>query len=263
MIQPSKTAIERERCTSLSTLTESRPIKGRRRRWGSKKIGVRAAGPVTSGPRKLALLGSVPMSKQRDDEVSPFKSLSAALRAKDPYTWNHSLRVGAFAGGIARVLGMAEDQISLIRCAGELHDIGKIGVPLELLRKAGQLTCNEYLRVMEHPIIGEGMVAQLVPQGSPITAAVRWHHTRYDGCGAPHHMRGAQIPLAARIVAVADAFDAMTSTRPYRIALSLDTALAELTDHAGSQFDPECVRALRDLYRTRSAVELRGVAVPA
>lgn len=263
MIQLSQTENGLDGVTSLATAVGSRS-KGRRRvRWTQQGPRGRRVHSRPSDFRRI----SFEQVSDRSNEVrtygQSFSRLSATLKAKDPYTWNHSLRVGAFSSGIARVLGLAGDQIALIRRAGELHDIGKIEVPVELLRKAGQLTFSEYLRVMEHPVIGEGLVKPLVPEGSIITTAVRWHHARFDGQGGPTYMCGEKIPMAARIVSVADAFDAMTSTRPYRIALSLDTALSELNEHSGSQFDPDCVDALRDLYQSHTGAAISRAAIPA
>ena len=192
-----------------------------------------------------------------------FRAVAAALKAKDPYTWGHSMRVGAYAGGIARILGVGSEQIAQIRIAGELHDVGKIGVPERLLGKNSRLTANEYRQVMEHPAIGEQILRPLLPDGHLILGAVRWHHARFDGQGSSENRSGDDIPLAARIVAVADAFDAMTSARPYRNPLPLDVALTELDDNAGSQFDPACVLALRGLYPTRTAAGSLELAVPA
>ncbi len=186
-----------------------------------------------------------------------------ALKAKDPYTWGHSKRVSAYASGIARVMGLGAERIALIRTAAELHDIGKIGVPDRLLSKSGRLTVQEYQRVMEHPVIGVEILRPLLPENHLILSVVRWHHERADGRGTPDGLRGDQTPLAARIVAVADAFDAMTSARPYRAPLRLDDALMELKENTDTQFHGACVRALCELFTARSAAAAEPTVVRA
>ena len=171
-------------------------------------------------------------------------SLAEAIEAKDPYTMGHSSRVRRHAEAIARCLGLAEAEVAEIGIAAALHDIGKIGVPDELLHRTGPLTAEERQRILEHTVIGERILAPLL-QGHPVGLAVaRWHHERVDGGGYPDGLRGDEIPLAARIVAVADAFDAMISNRPYRAALMVGAALRELVKCRGTQFDMQCVAAL-------------------
>jgi putative two-component system response regulator len=132
------------------------------------------------------------------------------------------------------------DQLEL---GSRLHDIGKIGVRESVLNKAGPLTEEEYAHVMEHPVIGWRLLAPLLRDMPHALAVVRSHHERFDGLGAPDQLRGQEIPLEARITAVADSFDAMTSGRPYRDGMTVDDALAELRRCAGTQFDPQCVSA--------------------
>lgn len=179
-------------------------------------------------------------------------SLAAAIEAKDPYTMGHSSRVRRHAEAIARHLGLGEALVAEIGVAAALHDVGKIGVPDELLRRTGQLTAEERQQILEHTVIGERILAPLL-HGHPLGLAVaRWHHEWVDGRGYPDGLRGDEIPLAARIVAVADAFDAMSSSRPYRAALVLGAALRELVKCAGTQFDAQCVRALVWILRRPS-----------
>ncbi len=175
---------------------------------------------------------------------SALKSLAHALQAKDPYTAGHALRVSLVAKAVAQELGLSPPEVRQIGFAAELHDIGKIGVSERLLHKRGRLTDYEYDEVMRHTIIGEQIVAPLMGVDLTVREVVRWHHERMNGTGTPDGLSGDEIPLAARVVAVADAFDAMTSGRPYRAALSLDAARRELLENAGTQFDPECVEAL-------------------
>ncbi len=243
--------------------------------WGSMPAGSRCRTTAVPGRTRVrgsqSLLGrqwrasraAAGSSRAKPLNDAAMEATINALRAKDPSTWGHSMRVSAYASGIARVLGLGEERIALIRTAGELHDIGKIGVPDCLLRKSGRLTAHEYQRVMEHPMIGVRILRPLLPENHLIMGAVRWHHERVDGRGSPDGLRGDQMPLAARIVAVADAFDAMTSARPYRAPLRLDAALVELRDNADTQFDGICVRALCELFATRSVVADLPGAVPA
>lgn len=175
------------------------------------------------------------------------QSLAHALQAKDPYTAGHSMRVSRYARWMARELGLAPTLVRQVGFAAELHDIGKIGIRAELLHKAGPLTDAEYDQVMRHTTIGEEIVAPLLGEDQTVRHVVRWHHEHVDGAGGPDGLRGEEIPQAARIVAVADAFDAMTSVRPYRRALPLDVVRQELRRESGSQFDPVCVAALEAL----------------
>ncbi|MBI4421116.1 MAG: HD-GYP domain-containing protein [Gemmatimonadetes bacterium] len=169
--------------------------------------------------------------------------LARSLDAKDAYTWGHSTRVSQYSVRIARGLGLGPPWCAAVALGAELHDVGKIGVPRELLQRPGPLTPSEHRQVMQHTVIGEGMLRPVFPDHSEVLGVARWHHERVDGRGFPDGLRGEWIPLPARIVAVADAFDAMTSERPYRPPLSLDAALAELEASAGTQLDARCVDA--------------------
>ncbi len=180
-------------------------------------------------------------------------ALAFALEAKDPYTWGHSARVSLLGAAMAADLCLEAADIAAIVLGGELHDIGKIGVPEHLLHKPGPLSAREYRRVMAHPVIGERIAAPLLRSHPAALAIVRSHHERVDGRGLPDHLAGDEIPLVARIAAVADAYDAMTSPRPYRSALPASAAVRELEANAGTQFDPGCVRALRASLRGRNA----------
>ncbi len=194
------------------------------------------------------------------DEQGPgaLRAMTLALRAKDAYTHAHSRRVGIRAVAIARELNLGKDLQREIRLAGELHDMGKIGVPGELLRRPGKLTPDEHRRVLTHTLIGERMLAPLMSSHPVVLSVVRSHHERVDGRGFPDGLAGAAIPLPARIVAVADAFDAMTSGRSYRPAVSRGAALTELMAHAGTQFYSTCVRALARALARERRVRSRG-----
>ncbi len=177
--------------------------------------------------------------------LASLQSLADALEVKDPYTGGHSVRVGRYALAIAAELGIDEEQRSQLELGSRLHDIGKIGVREGLLNKDGPLTEEEYRHVMEHPVIGWRILSPLLRDAPHALAVVRSHHERYDGRGAPDRLLGDQIPLGARIAAVADSFDAMTSGRPYRAGMPVRAALAELDRCAGTQFDPMCVDAFK------------------
>jgi response regulator RpfG family c-di-GMP phosphodiesterase len=170
-------------------------------------------------------------------------SLADALEVKDPYTSGHSLRVGRYATAVGRVMGADADTLRQLELGGRLHDLGKIGVREEVLNKGGPLTHDEYAHIMQHPVIGWRLLHPLLVDAPLALAVVRSHHERPDGRGAPDGLAGEAVPAVARIAAVADSFDAMTSHRPYRRGLSLAEAMAELRRHAGTQFDPEAVAA--------------------
>ncbi|MFJ7588971.1 HD-GYP domain-containing protein [Streptomyces sp. NPDC097617] len=173
------------------------------------------------------------------------RALVQAVDIKDRYTRGHSERVGQASAMIARELGMSEDRLETVRIAGILHDVGKLGVPTRLLRKDGPLTPQERRIIELHPEYGHEMVRGIGFLGEA-RSAILHHHERVDGSGYPYGLAGEQIPVLARVVAVADAFDAMTSTRSYSRARPVPTALAELERCAGAQFDPAMVRALVD-----------------
>jgi diguanylate cyclase (GGDEF)-like protein/putative nucleotidyltransferase with HDIG domain len=171
-------------------------------------------------------------------------SLAKAVDARDAYTGRHSDRVAELAARIAARLGADESQVELTRIAASLHDLGKLAVPEEILRKPGPLTDGERSVLERHPQIGYQMLESLGVD--PIAECVRHHHERWDGGGYPDGLPGDAIPLGARIIFVADAFDAMTSDRVYRARLSEADALAELEQNAGTQFDPDIVSALAE-----------------
>ncbi len=169
-------------------------------------------------------------------------SLARAVDARDAYTGSHSERVADLAARIATQLGVDREQVELTRLAGSLHDLGKLAIPEEILRKPGPLSETERLVLERHPQIGFRMLESLGVD--PVADWVLHHHERWDGSGYPDGVAGETIPLGARIIFVADAYDAMTSDRVYRDRLTDDEAIAELDRCAGSQFDPEIVRAL-------------------
>ncbi|HEX6662854.1 MAG TPA: diguanylate cyclase [Gaiellaceae bacterium] len=171
-------------------------------------------------------------------------SLAKAVDARDTYTGSHSERVGELAARVATQIGLDPEQVELTRLAANLHDLGKLAIPEEILRKPGTLTDSERLVLERHPQIGYRMLESLGVD--PVADLVLHHHERWDGAGYPDRLRGEQIPLAARIIFVADAFDAMTSDRVYRSKRSAAAALAELERCSGTQFDPGIVTALAE-----------------
>ncbi len=166
------------------------------------------------------------------------------LTRKHPRVRAHCHAVAVLAVWIARELGPADAEAP-VRLAGQVHDLGKLVVPSAVLDKPGPLTQAEWRLVRLHPGEGERLLRPVCAGWSEVLAGVRSHHERWDGRGYPDGLVGTEIPLAARIVAVADAFHAMLETRPYRPERSPAEALEELDEHAGSQFDPRCVAALR------------------
>jgi len=178
------------------------------------------------------------------DRVARFRaaaSLARAVDSRDAYTGSHSDRVASLSAQIADQLDLSADEIELTRLAGSLHDLGKLAIPEEILRKPASLSDAERLVLERHPQIGYRMLESLGVD--PIADWVLHHHERWDGGGYPDGLAGERIPLGARIIFVADAFDAMTSDRLYRPALSVDDAVAEMERCAGTQFDPDVVNA--------------------
>jgi HD-GYP domain-containing protein (c-di-GMP phosphodiesterase class II) len=174
--------------------------------------------------------------------------LANAIEAKDPYTRGHSERVGAWSRRLAARMGMAPADVEMIGQAGVLHDIGKIGVPEPILRKRGALDEAEWSIMRRHPITGAQIVAPFEHLASA-AVVIRHHHERRDGSGYPDGLVAEAIPIGARIVAVADVLDALTSERPYRAALSLPAALQQLACEAGKRLDAEVVAVALEVYR--------------
>jgi HD-GYP domain-containing protein (c-di-GMP phosphodiesterase class II) len=190
--------------------------------------------------------------------VSLLATFSAALEARDPYLRGHSARVTGFAEGLARMIGWGAERLEVLRLGGSLHDVGKIAVNASVLCKPGPLTPAELAHIRLHPTAG----ARLIEAAPDLRAAlpyVLYHHERWDGSGYPEGRAGVEIPVEARLLGVADAFDAMTSARPYRPALAVQQALAELDRCAGTQFDPDLARAFVRGWRA-GRIRENGVA---
>ncbi|GEM_PF-2683918 len=221
----------------------------------------RSAGEKTGIPRPLVFSGilsgkrdGVPLPEEKvtassrlsfnAGQFETIETLALTMEARDPYTKGHSDRVTEYAVEIAKALNMSEPELMALRYAGRLHDIGKIAVKDDILSKQGPLTISEKEEIKLHSDKGAEIVGPLQFMKG-ITACIRGHHERYDGSGYPDGIKKEEIPVIARILAVADAYDAMTSDRPYRKSLDMDIALLELEKNSGTQFDPEIVRAFK------------------
>jgi len=187
--------------------------------------------------------------------LDAIKALVTAIDAKDPYTQGHSHRMSEYAVLIAQELGLGAAQINDIRIGSLLHDVGKIGIPDAILKKAGMLTADEWVVIKSHPQVGWNILHE-VTLLEPVLPGILEHHEKLDGSGYPHGLRGEQISLMGRIVTVADVFDAMTSDRPYRPALSVVEVLAYLRQEANQLFDKNCVQALHTIINRNNPQRL-------
>ncbi len=188
----------------------------------------------------IAIENSQMYENLQDAFVGTIKSLAETIDAKDAYTRGHSEKVSLYSEATARSLGLDNVELETIRYAGYLHDVGKIGIPDAILTKPGKLTVEEFAIIKKHPVLSD-RILKPVDFPYPVQPLVRHHHERYDGKGYPDQLAGEEIPLGARILAVADSYEAMTSDRPYRKALSVERALDELVRNKGTQFDPRIV----------------------
>jgi HD-GYP domain-containing protein (c-di-GMP phosphodiesterase class II) len=189
------------------------------------------------------------------------ETMAQALDARDPYTAGHSLRVAAHSYTLAVAMGLSEEEADTIRIAAQLHDIGKIGIPDVVLQKPGPLTPEEYGLIKLHPQIGR-KILEKVGRFDRLLSVVELHHENHDGTGYPYGLAGSSVPMDARIVHVADVFDAMTTTRSYRRELPLWAAIEELEKNAGFQFDPIVARTFLRLI-AEGRIETGGLEVSA
>jgi putative two-component system response regulator len=189
--------------------------------------------------------------------LASVQSLAAALEAKDPYTRGHSERVSKYASIIAAEFKLDGEQMRQIELGGHVHDVGKIGVREEVLNKPGKLTDEEYAHVMTHPMIGWHILESLLEEAPLALNIVRSHHERFDGTGMPDGLVGGAIPFEARITAIADSLDAMTSHRPYRVeGVPFDDAVREIVRCSSTQFDPNVVVGFLNAVRSGRLVLL-------
>lgn len=186
----------------------------------------------------------VGMSSPTPENLS---SLHRKLSGHDRYTGGHSARVANYAVTVARQLGLNRREVDLVGKAALVHDIGKVGVPNEILSKTGSLNDAEFALIRLHPTVG-AIILSTLPGMDEVIPIVLHHHERWDGRGYPSGLSGLDIPLASRIILVVDAFDAMTTSRPYGKVLSPDAAMQEIRDCAGRQFDPLVAEAMQDAY---------------
>jgi putative two-component system response regulator len=185
--------------------------------------------------------------------ISIVRALVNAQEAKDPFLRGHSQRVAALSASIASAMGLPDDAVEDLRLSGQLHDIGKIGIPEALLHKAGPLTEEEYARVKEHVRIGMDILTPLTPLAR-VLPAIQDHHERWDGSGYPRQLAGEQISLGGRILAAVDAYDALTSRRAYREPLSPQDTMELLGNSAGSHLDADVVAVLRRMVLGRTSL---------
>lgn len=210
---------------------------------------------IAAGSLRGNLRPAIPLKSGDDQDqvhrayVECVGSLASALDARDCYTAGHSRRVSEYSCAVARQLGLDVEQEDQLRIGALLHDIGKIGVPDSVLGKPGRLTTDEIRLIQKHPAIGR-RILEGVHGFAPYLSTVELHHENWDGTGYPYGLTGEETPLAARIVHVADAYDAMTSDRPYRNGMNSQDAVRILEENAGTQFDPAVVAVFASLTRT-------------
>jgi putative nucleotidyltransferase with HDIG domain len=171
------------------------------------------------------------------------------VEAKDPYTYGHSKKVNVYAAALAERIGLSPDEVSTLSAAALLHDIGKVGISDKVLNKKGRLTKEDWEAIRAHPRLGANIISN-IPKLAPSVNSILYHHERWDGTGYPEGLKSEEIPLEARILAIADSFEAMTSARPYRPALSIQEVITELRQGAGLQFDPKLVEVFIDIVES-------------
>ena len=221
------------------------------------KVFAREVGVLYSAERVRTRELEHALERARDMYIATMKSLAHVVEAKDPTTRGHLDRTAHYGLALARAVDPVLAARPEVAYGFFLHDIGKVGIPESILCKAGPLTELEWIVMRSHPNQGARIVEPIPFMGEAVEI-VRTHHERFDGGGYPRGLRGEQIPLAARIFAIADSFDAMTSDRPYRSALSTEEAVAEIRAGSGTQFDPLCVEAFEALAAEDDGFVLHG-----
>ena len=197
----------------------------------------------------MAIRNAEVVDRLRTTSLATIRALAAAMESKDHYTAEHAESLALMAIAVGQQLGLGGDDLCRLEYAALLHDIGKIGVPGAILNKPDQLTEAEFAEIAKHTILGERISSQ-VDDLKPVAGIIRSAHERWDGAGYPDGLAGERIPLLSRILLVCDAFDAMTSNRPYRDALPVEAALVEVRACSGGQFDPDVVDALIGVWET-------------
>ncbi|MBR3770593.1 MAG: response regulator [Lachnospiraceae bacterium] len=182
-------------------------------------------------------------------------ALANTIDAKDSYTNGHSTRVAKYSVMLAEIMGYAGEKLEQVQYAALLHDIGKIGIPREIINKPSRLTDEEYAVIKSHPVIG-GKILEEITEIPDIAVGARWHHERFDGKGYPDGLMGMEIPELARIIGVADAYDAMTSKRSYRDVLPQEIVLGEIEKGKGSQFDPDIAEHMMQIIKNDITYQL-------
>jgi len=186
----------------------------------------------------------------KHNRLSAAHALVSAVEAKDPYIYGHSRKVNTYAVALAEAIGLSPDQVDNVSTAALLHDIGKIGIPDKVLNKKEKLNEKDWKAIKTHPKLGATIITN-VPHLAPCVNIVLYHHERWDGGGYPKGLKGEQIPIEARIIAIAESFEAMTSSLPYRPALPLEETIKELRKGARLQFDPKLVDAFIRIVEAR------------
>ncbi|MDO9309676.1 MAG: GAF domain-containing protein [Deltaproteobacteria bacterium] len=209
----------------------------------------------------IAIKNATLYEEQQQTYLNTIQALVSAIEASDSYTKGHSERVTRYSIEIGRKFNLPNDRLQILERAAILHDIGKIGIDLSLLHKQGKLSSHDINELQQHPLIGM-KILEPIEFLLDVRTCIGQHHERYDGLGYPHRIKNSEQLLEARILSVADAFDAMTSDRPYRKALPLDVAIAELNDNAGTQFDPEIVDVFISILEEGSFFHSRFAAEP-
>ncbi len=189
--------------------------------------------------------------------IDSLRAIIASLEEKDSYTHGHSVRVAGYAVLVARELQLGEVEVRAIELCALFHDIGKIGIPDKVLQKSSRLSRAEFEIMKSHPVRSARILEKVSALGN-LLPGIRHHHERFDGLGYPDGLSGLEIPLAARIILIADTYDAMTSTRPYRLALDKEIAFEELRKCAATQFDPTLVEAFITAMRKQESGHQSG-----
>ena len=245
--RPLNALVEATRLVSAGDLEHQAPV------TSTDEIGelARSFNQMTHSLREGSHTIKATMTQLQDTYLMTIEALAAAVEARDPYTHGHTRRVEQYAVLMAEALGSSKDETVALRHACVLHDIGKIGIEDQILRKQGRLDPSEEVRMQRHSLIGVEMLYG-IDFLEPVLPLIRHHHERWDGQGYPDQLREDEIPLGARILAVADALDAMTSDRPYRPARTFEYAKSEILKGSGTHFDPEVVTAF---IKSQRAVE--------